>query len=110
MQRFSWPGNVRELEHLVERFAVLHERPWIEATDLPERILQDAGEGEMSLVTSILSQKYSEARTAFERQYLEQCLRVSRGNMAAAARQAGLDRSYYFRRARKHSLKPVQFA
>jgi DNA-binding NtrC family response regulator len=110
MQRFSWPGNVRELEHLVERFAVLHERPWIDATDLPERILQNAGGGEMSLGASILSQKYSEARTAFERQYLEQCLRVSRGNMAAAARQAGLDRSYYFRLVRKHGLKPVQFA
>lgn len=43
LQRYSWPGNVRELEHLVERFAVLHDRPAIDAADLPEKILRETG-------------------------------------------------------------------
>ena len=46
----------------------------------------------------------------FERTYLIGTLKQARGNMAAAARHAGLDRSHYFRLVRRHGIEPKQFA
>ena len=111
LQLYSWPGNVRELEHVVERFVVLHDREWIEVTDLPDRILRETvrNRNETLPGATTISGTYAEAKTAFERRYLEHTLRLSRGNMAAAARAAGVDRSHYFRMIRRHGLDPLQF-
>jgi len=110
LQVYGWPGNVRELEHLVERFAVLHDREWIEVADLPERILRETGQGADATQAALpLSGTFAEARAAFERRYLEQGLRLARCNMAAAARLAGIDRSHYFRLVRRHGLDPLHY-
>jgi DNA-binding NtrC family response regulator len=108
LQRYSWPGNVRELEHLVERFAVLHDRPTIELSDLPEKF--GRGGGATSSPDALLQGDYATARAAFERAYLRETLRQARGNMAEAARRAGLDRSHYFRLVRRQNLDPKEFA
>lgn len=113
LQSYGWPGNVRELEHLVERFAALHDRAVIDAADLPEKILRETG-GALTVgpvaPEAMLHGTLAEARTAFERAYLTETLKQARGNMAAAARRAGLDRSHYFRLVRRHALDPKQYA
>ena len=112
LQRYGWPGNVRELEHLVERFAVLHDRPDIAAADLPEKILRETGGAASAVIAApetMLRGTLAEARAAFERAYVVETLRQARGNMAAAARQAGLDRSHYFRLVRRHGIEPKQY-
>ncbi|MCX6955028.1 MAG: sigma-54 dependent transcriptional regulator [Verrucomicrobia bacterium] len=113
LQGYGWPGNVRELEHLVERFAVLHDRPEIDAADLPEKILRETGGTAPAGAAGAARAGHgtlAEARAAFERAYLTDTLREARGNMAAAARRAGLDRSHSFRLVRRHGLDPRQFA
>ncbi len=109
LQAYAWPGNVRELEHLVERFAVLHDRAWIEPADLPERIRSESQRVD-PLADRSLHGTYQQAKSAFERRYLEETLRLARGNMAAAARIASLDRSRYFRLVRTYGLDPRRFA
>jgi DNA-binding NtrC family response regulator len=113
LQRYGWPGNVRELEHLVERFAVLHNKPWIEPADLPEKILRETGglSARAGIATeSLLQGTLSAARAAFEKAYLGESLKQARGNMAEGARRAGLDRSHYFRLVRRHGLEAKTFA
>jgi len=109
MQHYSWPGNIRELEHLMERFAVLHDRPSIELPDLPEKIVREAGEASRSGPESLLQGDYATARAAFEKAYVRETLKASRGNMAEAARRAGLDRSHYFRLVRRQAIDPKEF-
>jgi DNA-binding NtrC family response regulator len=109
LQHYGWPGNVRELEHLMERFAVLHDRPEIDVADLPEKIVRDSGHATASGTESLLQGDYVTARTAFERAYVRETLRQARGNMAEAARRAGLDRSHYFRLVRRQALDPKEF-
>ncbi len=108
MQRYAWPGNVRELEHLMERFAVLHDRPEIEISDLPEKIVRDSG-GALTGTDALLRGDYVTARAAFEKAYVRETLRQARGNMADAARRAGLDRSHYFRLVRRQNVDPKEF-
>lgn len=108
MQRYLWPGNVRELEHFVERFAVLHDRPWIELDDLPEKLLRERDQNTTPM-SSGFGGTYAESRAAWERSYVEQALRSARGNMAAAARRADVDRSFFFRLVKRHDLDPKQY-
>jgi DNA-binding NtrC family response regulator len=106
LQRYSWPGNVRELENLMERLAVLHPRSVIGLDALPEKVLQEAAARPAETVT--YTGTYREARKRFEREYVEMMLRAHGGNMAAAARAAGMDRSQFFRLVRRHKLQPAK--
>ena len=110
MQHYAWPGNVRELEHLVERFAVLHDRPTIEVQDLPEKIVRDSAAANASAgAESLLQGDFATARDAFEKAYVRETLKQARGNMAEGARRAGLDRSHYFRLVRRQGIDPAEF-
>jgi DNA-binding NtrC family response regulator len=109
LQHYDWPGNVRELEHLVERFAVLHDRPLIDVSDLPEKIVRATGGETAARPDALLQGDYSTARAAFEKAYVRETLKQARGNMAEAARRAGLDRSHYFRLVRRQAVDPKEF-
>lgn len=109
LQRYAWPGNIRELEHLVERFAVLHDRPWIDAADLPEKIARDSVPHSPPASESLLRGTYATARAAFEQAYVRETLERAGGNMAEAARAAGMDRSHYFRLVRRQGIDPKSF-
>ncbi len=41
---YPWPGNVRELENFMERMSILAEGAQVEAADLPQKILDAAGD------------------------------------------------------------------
>ncbi len=101
LEGYTWPGNVRELEHFVERLAVLNPGAEIGVRHLPEKVVQAKTWRPMA---SSRAATYKEARIQFERQYVESLLAQSGGNMAEAARKAGLDRSQFFRMVRKHKL------
>ena len=42
---------------------------------------------------------------AFEQSYLAKLLEYSRGNIAAASRDAGVNRSYLYRMLRRHGMR-----
>jgi two-component system response regulator HydG len=115
LRAHTWPGNVRELEHAIEHAFVLSQSPEITAKDLPFRkssVLPPAKQ-ERSLVRTSVDfptedlhdLPYSEAKrialARFDALYVREVLRRSGGNVSAAARRAGLDRSNFRRILRK---------
>jgi DNA-binding NtrC family response regulator len=95
---WSWPGNVRELENVVERAVVLSRGKEIEVTDFPEQFFakRPAAESDENTPTpSTYKEAADRARAEFERGYVAALLRMASGNMADAARIAGLDRSNF---------------
>jgi DNA-binding NtrC family response regulator len=107
MMRYQWPGNVRELENLVERLAVLHKTPLIGIDALPERIVRQAVG--LNSAPSAYVGTFVEAKARFERDYLMSLLSQAGGNMAAAARVAGMDRSQFFRMVKRQRIDPNAF-
>jgi DNA-binding NtrC family response regulator len=91
--RGAWPGNVRELRNYLERCAVLDE-----LADQPQENPQPD--------EPVLG--YQQARdqvlAEFERRYVEQLLAVHGGNVSAAARASGIDRTYFHRLMRRHKM------
>lgn len=100
---YSWPGNVRELEHLIERLAVLSSRQEIEASDLPPHF-QNIPSSPAVHASPVLTRTYQEALEEFQRNYFLSLITASEGNLAAAARQAGMERSHFFRKVRSLQL------
>lgn len=108
LERYHWPGNVRELQNMAEQLAVLHREPRIEVLDLPSRILDYVATPPSSPdvasepIEEVLP--FKEAKARFERGYVARLINDAQGNLAEAARVAGLDRSQFYRLAKKHGL------
>ncbi|MBW2526708.1 MAG: sigma 54-dependent Fis family transcriptional regulator [Deltaproteobacteria bacterium] len=102
LAQMPWPGNARELRNAVEAYAALgtiQAHQGLPSTDL-DRVLRSHLE---------LARPYGEQKDAlverFTRLYLETLLDHTKGNQTAAARLAGLGRSYFNRLLQKYGLR-----
>ena len=101
--QYSWPGNLRELRNVLERLQCIG----------PDGLLLGDSTGAASYespppLSFDLNRPFKEAKEelldAFEREYLENLLLRSSGRVAPAAREAGLNRKYFYDLLRKHGL------
>jgi two-component system nitrogen regulation response regulator NtrX len=95
LQAYRWPGNIRELRNIIERMAILSPDP-ITAGSLPLeiRLPHDAD------VPSSLE----ESRARAERDLIRQALEQAGGNVSAAARALGIERTRLHKRIRALGL------
>jgi DNA-binding NtrC family response regulator len=128
LSRHSWPGNVRELRNYLEQLVILRMAPTLGGELDPAKVgAEGSGNlpvgdqvvwGASSLTTPLTSletfdklQKLPLRRAKadllerFERHYVTQLLEATGGNVAEAARRAGVDRVTLFRTIRRHGLK-----
>jgi two-component system response regulator HydG len=105
LQGYRWPGNVRELENTIQRMVVLSQNEELTPREIPAVLRAAAG---APRARRSFGQPYAAAKDAavaeFEREYLESVLVQSGGNLAEAARIAGLDKSNFRRIARRHQI------
>ncbi|MCO5977826.1 nitric oxide reductase transcriptional regulator NorR [Ideonella oryzae] len=119
LQQQAWPGNVRELEHVISRAALravaeqgrtarwvgieprhLGDLPTLAGLPLsPAPLAGPAWADEAAAGPSL-----REATDAFQRQWLQALLARHGGVAAAAAREAGMDRSNFHRLLRRLGL------
>jgi two-component system response regulator GlrR len=97
---YSWPGNVRELENLIECAVVMSPEEVI-----PEEMVILPGQemGETAFKT------LKESKLDFEKNYLVQLMKVSRGNVSQAAKLAGKYRADLYELLEKHRINPPDF-
>lgn len=104
LQNYDYPGNIRELENKIHHALVLVDGDIIG----PEHIPMDAGSTrssrEVDLDRSFRDLKREVVET-FEREYTIKLLEANKGNLAAASRQAGIDRKNLWAMARRHSIE-----
>lgn len=94
-----WSGNVSELQNTVERAVALAAEGRIEVRSLfPSSVYGGKEETEHGSAT------FAEAKRAFEMEYLTQVLKDCGGNLAEAARRAGLHRPQLYRLLHRNGL------
>jgi transcriptional regulator with GAF, ATPase, and Fis domain len=86
MRRHAWPGNVRELENRLKKGIVLSDRAQLTAEDLDL-----AGDSLVPVVP------LTEAKAAFQRNYINQVLERNGGNRTKTAKDLGVDARTIFR-------------
>jgi DNA-binding NtrC family response regulator len=99
-----WPGNVRELRNYVQAAIAMGEPIELgaEATGAAPEELERA-------LAPLLGRPYTDARNrllhAFEKRYVEHLLAANHGNVAQAAREAGMARSHLNELLRRHGIR-----
>ena len=104
---YDFPGNVRELENKIHQAMVVSAGPVIEEQDIALPALAPAGP--RVDVTRPFRDIKQETIDEFERGYLTELLRVHRGNLAQAARAAGMDRKNLWALVERHGLDRGKF-
>ncbi|WP_428241749.1 sigma-54 interaction domain-containing protein [Gynuella sp.] len=120
---YDWPGNIRELENYIHRVFLLSPTEEI-------RVTRPKGEPEFSVskymkhesgncpkpneksaskpngveTLQLFSTAKNQAVELFERNYIDQALRVAGGNIAKAARMAGKERRTFGRLVKKYGI------
>jgi len=95
----SWPGNVRQLQNVVEKCVVLSTGSLIAAT-LVQNALSSQGTEMLPL---------DDARKEFERDYLTQLLKITKGNVAQAAKLARRNRTDFYALLARHQIESASF-
>jgi DNA-binding NtrC family response regulator len=116
LAKYAWPGNVRELRNYLEQLLILQVPPPLAATrdsappTAPRResdhgprppeaaMFDELAQLPLRLAKSTLLER-------FERAYVEKLLEETGGNVAEAARRAGVDRVTLFRTIRRYGLR-----
>jgi DNA-binding NtrC family response regulator len=128
LEQYPWPGNVRELLNVVERTALLWNQAG--AVDVTHLTLPSSktkaggaavqefkpgltldpksfsfGEAAMENYTQ-LKKRWSDS---FEKEYLMHVLERNNGNVTAAAKESGIDRSNFLRLLRRHGVSAQNY-
>ena len=111
--RYPWPGNIRELEHLIGRTALQTlgrqaRRPRmlsLSAKDFGLRTETADSPALADIGTNLPESGFRDAVIAYERRILSDSLARNHHNLAATARELGLDRANLNRLAKRLGLK-----
>jgi two-component system nitrogen regulation response regulator NtrX len=93
---YRWPGNVRELRNAIERMAILSGTDTITVEAIPLEIRLPR--------TGMAHESLQEARAQAERDLILQALEEAGGNVSAAARTLGIERTRLHKRIRALGL------
>ena len=94
VQQHDWPGNIRELDHTIEKAVILSDKGVI----LPDHLFprSKSARGPQPVSTLNLEEH--------EKQVIERALREERGNVSAAAKTLGINRSTLYQKMKKYGI------
>ena len=108
LEACAWPGNVRQLRAAVQRAAIVAAGPNIELADLPPELLDEVGPIHADAALT-WHEAMDRARERAGSAYLRMTLAAEAGNVAAAARRAGVERESFYRLLRRHGVRPDDY-
>ena len=101
LSRYTWPGNVRELENVIERAVIVAKTDTI--TDVDRFLTGETERPHVDLSVSLRDAR-ERALEQFERTYLQGVLDAHGGEVAAAARHAGMDLESFTEKLTRYGL------
>ncbi len=112
----SWQGNVRELQNIINRAVLLTTDSVILPSDLASDSENKAeGAGSNTQVSESIGTKlpYKDAKNEivnrFSVEYLGNALKLTGGNVSAAAKNSGMERQAFQRLLRRHGMTAQDF-
>jgi len=107
LMKYDWPGNVRELKNCIESASALCENNIIRRGDIssilavPRDLLSEMNMNFRDSKSHVIEE--------FEKKYLSGMLEKNNGNIAAAAREAEIDRKNFWQMVQKYNIDPEEF-
>ncbi|MBN2017524.1 MAG: sigma-54-dependent Fis family transcriptional regulator [Candidatus Cloacimonetes bacterium] len=108
LQSSDWEGNIRELKNAVEHAVAMAAHNKIVLDDLPLSIYQKY-DVKMERYYDPTHMYFSEAKDAFEKQYVEHLLKMCEGDVSKAAKLSGIKRPNLYDKFNKHNINVDKF-
>ncbi|MEW5692473.1 MAG: sigma-54 dependent transcriptional regulator [Candidatus Hydrogenedentota bacterium] len=108
-KKYDWPGNVRELENVIERMCILSEGPILNEQLLPESFIMgiQTSQSPIDLALgpgSAQIEDFNTAKKNFEKNYLIQILKKTKGNISKASLFSAIQRQNLYEKLKKYGL------
>jgi len=103
LQRYDWPGNVRELRNLIERLMIMVPGTTIQEKDIPSPYNRST-EMKMRLESSFGTQSLKEAKSEFEKAFIQAKLQEFNGNISQTAEAIGIERSNLHKKIKVYEI------
>ena len=100
---FSWPGNIRQMRNVVEASMAMESGDYLSLPVVSQFIDVPAADAESYAIAD--EGEYAKALSRFESEYLRGLLRKNRGNVEAAARDAGMNMATIYRKLKKYTIR-----
>jgi two-component system nitrogen regulation response regulator NtrX len=104
LKRYPWPGNVRELKNLVERLLIMTPGKNIEASHVPPPFNRESL-SEEDMEAALMTNSFREAKSLFEKAFIERKLREFSGNISQTAEAIGIERSNLHKKIKAFGLE-----
>ena len=102
LRNHLWPGNIHELKNLVQRLLVMGNGVEILLEEAEEALhdYSSVSAEKSGLMAIPLNLSLRQARTEFERNYMQQQLIAADGSIVELAKRVGLERTHLYRKLR----------
>jgi two-component system response regulator HydG len=98
LRAYTWPGNLRELRNTLENLVATAGTRKISEENLPDHIRFHSN------LVSAKTLEFHAAKEEFIREYLRKVLHQAQGNVAQAARVAGVVRQSFYRMLQRYGI------
>lgn len=103
--KYQWPGNVREVNNVVQSAYAISTENIIDINDIPARMLQQ----EKPAINLDKNKKsLGQMVDDYEKEVILELLKKHKGNCLEAAKEAGIHKSYFYRKLQKYGIKPAE--
>jgi Nif-specific regulatory protein len=106
---YDYPGNIRELENAIERATVFAEGIIVNSHHLPVSIQS----GRNPYLTKKKASSFQIAKKniirEFEHNFIDDCLKASKGNISLAAKTAGIDLKNFYVKMKNCKINPRKY-
>ncbi len=108
---YAWPGNIRELENVVHRQFLLADGGTLHLDlGVDDRPRPAPGPAAEDLAELDMKSAKAAVIARFERDYLEQLIAATGGNVSAAAQRAGKERRAFGKLLKKYGIERDRYA
>lgn len=108
---YEWPGNIRQLKNVIEACMAMESGDYVSLPVLAQFIDLNQ-DNDMPAGSDLEGEEgeYARALSRFEMDYLKGLLRKNRGNIEAAARDAGMNMATIYRKIKKYGIKKEDYS
>lgn len=109
LRQYAFPGNVRELENIIHHAVILCKEKVVQPNHLPKKTFNEFSSNNIYKISKDFKAEKQKVIEQFEREFLVECLKETKGNISQAARLAEIQYVSFYNKIKKYGIEPYKY-